>query len=75
MQRSQTERWIEISFWPSSHHVPPDPFGEQSASALTREGESGGSSPRHIGTRWRYSTSPATANTLSGETANTSKKW
>lgn len=74
MQRSQTEKWIEIPFWPNSHHMPPNPFGVQSVSALTCKGKSGGSSSRHIGTRWMYSTSPATANTLSREAAYTSKK-
>lgn len=63
MQRSQTERWIEIPFWPNSHHMPPNPFGVQSASAPICEGENGGSSSRHIGTQQRYSSSPATANT------------
>lgn len=45
MERSQTERWIEIPFGPSSHHTLPNPFGVQRASVLTCEGENGGSSP------------------------------
>lgn len=47
-QKSQTERGIEIPFWPNSYHMPPNPFDVQSVTALPWEGENDSSSSRYL---------------------------